>query len=184
MARTPFASLVLVAALGLAPAVSIASEPDDALLGKLAESKQTLLDGVSQAEKSSGPAISAKFELEDGKLMLSVYTAKEGKDKDAESNILMELGGDATTPQWTPKTEVFADKAHIARSAMQLTLLQTTKLTLADLIKKAGGIQKGTVYSAIPALRKGKPVLNVMIATPDKKTVSLILDAQTGKATK
>src|SRR5215203_3687125 len=108
-------TLVLVAALALAPAATAASAEDDLPIG---DSKHSLLDGISQAEKVGGAAISAKFEVEGGKLMLSVYTAKDGKEKEAESNTLMELGGDATTPQWTPKTEVFEDKAHIARSAM------------------------------------------------------------------
>ena len=153
-----------------------------ALIAKLGESKHSLLDGIAQAEKENGPAISAKFEFEDGKLMLSVYTAKQGRDRDAEHNTLMELNGDASAPQWQPKAEVFEDKAHIARSAMQLTLLQLTKLSLSDIARKAAAMQKGTLYSAIPAVQGGKPVVNVLVATPDGRSVSLSMDAQTGQA--
>lgn len=49
-------------------------------------------------------------------LMLSVYAAKQGRALDAEHNTLMELIGSATEATWTPETEVFADKEHIAPS--------------------------------------------------------------------
>ena len=77
---------------------------------------------------------------------------------------------------------MFEDKAHIARSAMQLTLLQLTKLSLSDIAKKAAAMQTGTVYSAIPAVKGGKPAVTVLVAAPDGKSVSLTLDAQTGEA--
>ena len=48
--------------------------------------------------------------------MLSVYAAKQGRALDAEHNTLMELIGSATEATWTPETEVFADKEHIAPS--------------------------------------------------------------------
>src|SRR5829696_1949895 len=116
------------------------------LLGMLKESKISLADGIRQAEKAYGPAISAKFEMKGDKLVLSVYTAKEGLSKDSEHNVLMELIGDATKAEWEPETEVFEDKPHIARSAMHLTVLQLTKLTLEDIVKKASAKQRGTVY--------------------------------------
>lgn len=157
---------------------------EGAVTSKLAESKHGLLDGIVQAEKATGPAISAKFEVKDGKLMLSVYTAKAGRHPDAEHSTLMELIGEAAVPQWQPKSEVFEDKAHIARSAMQLTIMQTTKLSLSDLVTKAAAMKPGTVYSAIPAIRGGKPAVDVLIATPDGKSTTLVLDAVTGQAVK
>src|SRR5215207_8657831 len=86
------------------------------LLGRLKDSKISLADGIRQAEKTYGRAVSAKFEMKGDKLVLSVYTAKAGLFEDAEHNVLMEVIGDATRPQWTPKTEVFEDRPHIARS--------------------------------------------------------------------
>ncbi len=154
------------------------------LLSRLKESKLSLVDGIRQAEKDNGPAISAKFEMKGDKLMLSVYTAKDGLGKDSEHNTLMELIGDATQVQWTPETEVFEDKPHIARSAMHLTAMQLTKMTLADVVKRASTQQQGTVYSVIPAVRDGKSVFDVMVATPDGKNAHLTLDATTGKAMK
>lgn len=154
------------------------------LLSRLKDSKHSLADGIRQAEKAYGLAISAKFEVKGDTLMLSVYTAKEGLNKDAERNNLMELLGDATKAKWEPDIEVFEDKPHIARSAMQLTLMQLTKLTLEDVVKKAAAAQSGTVYSVTPAIHNGKPAFDVLVATPDSKSIHLTLDLKTGKAIK
>jgi hypothetical protein len=151
------------------------------LVSSLPQSKLSLVDGIRQAETANGPAVSAKFEVEDGKLLLSVYTAKNGLSKDAEHNVLMELKGDATIAQWQPKLEVFEDKPHIARAAMHLTVLQFTKMTLSDLIQKAAAVQNGTVYSAIPTVKGQKAAVDFLIGTPDGKSIPLTLDAQTGQ---
>lgn len=151
--------------------------PDDAqLLSKLSSSRHSLVDGIRQAEKSDGPAISAKFEMKEGQLLLSVYTAKQGRDRDAEHNTLMELIGPATDAAWKPQTEVFADKEHLARSAMQLTLMQLTRLSLADVIKKAEAQQPGTVYSVIPAVQGGRPVVDVLLATRDGQSKHVTIE--------
>jgi len=159
-----------------------AEESDDsALLAALSRSTHSLADGVAQAEQQNGSAISAKFEVEDGKFWLSVYTAKAGLKNDAEHNELIELKGEANAATWSPATEVFEDKKHLTRSAMQLTLVQASKLSLVDAIKKAGAAQPGTVYSAIPAVKDGNPVFNVKVATAAGKSVPVIIDGTTGQ---
>src|SRR5437867_1698089 len=55
------------------------AEETSALLAKLAQSKHSLADGIRQAEKEEGVAISAKFEMEGDELSLSVYTATQGR---------------------------------------------------------------------------------------------------------
>jgi len=157
-----------------------AAEDDGALLGRLKDSKHSLADGIKQAEKENGPGISAKFEMKGDTLMLSVYTAKTGLDKDAEHNVLIELIGDAAKDTWHPETEVFEDKKHLTRSAMQLTLVQLSKLNLVDAVKKAETAQRGTVYSAIPSVKNGNAVYDVKVATPDGKSVHLVVDGKTG----
>lgn len=154
------------------------------LLDKLKESKLSLADGIKQSEQAHGFAISAKFEMKGDTLMLSVYTAKPGRDKDSEHNVLMELIGDATAATWEPKTEVFEDKPHIARSAMHLTLMQLSKLSLGEAVKKAEAAQQGTVYSAIPAVRRGRPVVEVLVAAPDNKSVHLIVGLLRGRVSR
>jgi uncharacterized membrane protein YkoI len=62
---------------------------------------------------------------------------------------------------------------------MQLTLAQLSKLTLADVIKKAEAAQAGTVYSVIPAVQHGNPVYRVKVATHGK-SVAVTVDGRTG----
>src|SRR5262245_29716986 len=142
-------------------------EETSALLATLPQSKHSLADGITQAEKQDGFAISAKFEMEGDELSLSVYTATPGRSADAEHNTLVELAGNPTTDQWQPKKEVFDDTAHIARASMHVTLMELTKLTLAEVVQKAATHQPGTVYLVIPAIRDGTPVFDVLVATPD-----------------
>src|SRR6516165_10783286 len=51
---------------------------DPALIKSMADVKVTLQEGLTAAAQQGKP-ISAKFELEDGKLQLSVYTENAGK---------------------------------------------------------------------------------------------------------
>jgi uncharacterized membrane protein YkoI len=151
--------------------------PKGDLLSQLKNSKLTLAEGIEQAQAENGPATSAKFELEHGHLALSVYTAKAGVDKAAEHNVLMEVIGDPTKEKWSPKKEVFEDKAHVTRAATHLTLLQRAKTTLPAVIMKAAAKQPGTVYSVTPVVKDKKPSFDVLVATPDGKSVTITIDA-------
>jgi len=138
-----------------------AEQADQALLKAIGGAKISLLQGIAQVAKTEVPT-EAKYEMEDGKLMLSVYTSAKGLDTPAEDNSFNEYGGDATVQTWTPKKEVFADLKHIARSAQYHTLLSMTKLTLPAIIQKASA--QGTVFSVKEKIRNGKPVFEVMTA--------------------
>ena len=104
--------IVGLLALGvLTPRPARAQEKENeyaALLKVLSNSKHSLADGIRQATKSTEVPISAKFELDDnGKLSLSVYTAENGLNIDAEHNVLKELGGSPEEAAWNPEVEVF-----------------------------------------------------------------------------
>jgi hypothetical protein len=163
-------------ALGTCLAAQAADSGDADTVSRLATSKHTLVEAIRQAEKSNGSVISAKFEYEDGKLWLGVYAAKNGRAADAEHNTLIEMKGEPNAAAWKPETEVFADKEHLTRSATQLTLMQLTKASLADLVTQASAGKSGTPYSATPEVKNGKPVVVVMIATPDGKTQAVNVD--------
>jgi uncharacterized membrane protein YkoI len=179
-----FTIFVAIACALTGASLSAAEHDDSALLARLKDSKHSLAEGIKQSEKENGVAISAKFEMDGDKLVLSVYTAKAGLGNDAEHNALVELSGDATHNPWEAGVEVFEDKKHLTRSAMQLTLVQLSKLTLAEVIKKAEAAQPGTVYSITPAVKDGNPVFDVLVATAEGKSVHLSVDGKTGKATK
>jgi uncharacterized membrane protein YkoI len=176
-------TVILIAALlAVVTSIPATAAGDDksaqALIARLKDSKISLVDGIRQSEKQYGLAISAKFELEDGALNLSIYNAKEGRGKDAEHNVLSEAAGDAAKSPWTPKVEVFADKEHLTRAAMHLTLVETSKLGLAEATQKVA--KRGTVYSITPAIAGNTAVYTVLVATPDGKSSKFTVDAHTG----
>lgn len=177
-------ALLILAATLAGQSLLAAEGGDDALLAKLKDTKHSLADGIAQSEKENGVAISAKFEMEGDKLSLSVYTARAGLGKDAEQNALIELSGDPTQSTWKTDAEVFEDKKHLTRSAMQLTLVQLSKLTLTEAINKAEAAQPGTVYSITPAVRDGNPVFNLKVAKAEGKSVNVVVDGKTGEASK
>jgi hypothetical protein len=139
-----------------------AEQADQALIKALGSAKHTLLQGIAQVAKGTEVPTEAKYEMDDGKLMMTVYTSAKGFDTSAEDNSFNEYGGDATTATWAPKKEVFADLKHIARSAQYHTLLSTTKMTIPAIIQKASA--QGTVFSVKEKVRNGKPVFEVMTA--------------------
>jgi hypothetical protein len=149
------------------------------LLKALAGSKHSLEEGIKQLTKDSEVAISAKFEMEDGHLSLSVYTAEKGLGVDAERNVLKEFAGSPEAAEWKPHCEVFNDAPHVARASAQLTIMSTSRFSLIDILVKARKDQGGTVYSIAPVLRDRKPVFIVLFAVGGK-SVELSYDAATG----
>jgi len=137
----------------------------DALLALLPSAQVDLETGIAQAEREGARAISAKFEIDDGHLSLSVYTAKKGIAEDAEHNVLAELTGDPTGPAWQPTEEIFADTKHLTRAAYHLTLVQRSQMTLAAVIAKALAKAPGQVYSVEPGIHDRSPIFHVLIAT-------------------
>jgi len=136
----------------------------------LGKSKLSLLAGIRQASQGSAKAISAKFELEDGKLSLSVYTAEKGLAVPAEKNLLQELSGSPEQDKWTPKAEVFKDVPHVARSAEQLAVMSLGRKSLAAVIAEVRKTHPGAVFSITPAIRNHMPVAVVLLANKGKVT--------------
>ena len=167
------AGAMLVATMfGLIAAVPVVNADDSkdtkALLEALGKTKHTLIDGVRQAAKGGAVAISAKFELEDGKLSLSVYTAEKGLSVAPENNVLQELSGSPEQEKWSPTVEVFKDVPHVARSSQQLTLMALGNSSLENIIARARKTQSGTVFSVTPVIRNHKPVAEVLVADKGK----------------
>jgi hypothetical protein len=149
---------------------------EKSVISRLKAAKHTLLEGIQSLEKQNSTPISAKLEVEEGRLWLSVYGAKSGLHKCAEKNVLFEVKGDAAAAKWEPTTEVFEDREHLARASTHLTLMQTTSLTLAHAVELVAGSGKGHVYSAIPALKDGKTVIDVKVASAAGQTAHVFVD--------
>jgi hypothetical protein len=164
------AGLVLFSTLGVFAARAAETGASHAkLMEVLPQSRFTLAQGIEQATaKAPEAAISAKFEIHNGHLALSVYTAEKGLNGDAEHNVLKELIGSPTESKWKPEVEVFKDVPHVSRSAQQLALMSLTKVSLLDVIKKAEDDEGCKVFSITPTIRDGKAVFVVLAAGPGK----------------
>jgi hypothetical protein len=176
-----------VAVFGVTVTFLFASEEkgsqDDALLKALPRAKHTLADGIKQASKVPEAVISAKFELEDGKLSLSVYTVEKGLSTDAEHNVLKELAGNPEGSTWHPEVEVFKDVPHVSRASQQLTLVALSPLPILDIVKRAEKDHPGIVYSITPVLKDRKPIYVVLVADQGKSS-EFHYDLMTGDALK
>src|SRR5215813_8680502 len=178
-------NLVLATTFGLATLAGSysslrAEEVDQTLLRAIGNAKVTLAQGIAQVAKGTEVPTEAKYEMEDGKLMLSVYTSAKAFDTAAEDNSFNEYGGEATAAAWAPKKEVFTDLKHIARSAQYHTLLSMTKMTLPAVIQKAS--PQGTVFSVKEKVRNGKPVFEVMTVQGNNAKTTFY-DLATGEPT-
>src|SRR5437773_3240085 len=165
------AAFVVAGSLGWQPARAEGDSKElQAVAQALGKSKLSLLAGIRQASQGSAKAISAKFELEDGKLSLSVYTAEKGLAVPAEKNVLQELSGSPEQDKWTPKAEVFKDVPHVARSAEQLTVMSLGRKSLIAIIAEVRKTHPGAVFSVTPANKNHKPVPVVLVAQTAKVT--------------
>lgn len=127
-----------------------ASELAPALKG----AKVSLATGLRAAEKEGRP-ISGKFELEDGKLQLSVYTEKD--DKFSEVIVDQQTGKVA-------KSEPITGGADLAAAQKQAQAMAKTKHTLRDAISRAEKANPGFhAVSVVPELEDGKAQADVTL---------------------
>jgi hypothetical protein len=171
--------LILATAVVLLAPGTYAEDNEAQLLARLQQSKHGLREALEAVRAEGGAPISVKLEVEGGKLWLSAYGAKAGLDKCAEKNELFELKGDATADEWRPAREVFQDKEHLTRASTQLTLMQTTAITLEAAVAKAETAKRGLVYSAIPVLKDGKTAVAVRARTTNGQGVQILVDEKT-----
>jgi hypothetical protein len=149
---------VLAAAVGLTSlgARPAWAEDDDiaALAAALKDAKFTLQDGLKASERE-GQAISAQFEIEDGKLQLSVYTTK-GDDfaevvADPNSGAIVKSAKITDTDDLNDAAE---QKAAMAKATVSLLAAADTA------IKENTGSR---VIGIFPELRDGHAVAEVTL---------------------
>ena len=169
--NTRFSSLV-VAAIGgvlllLMGGTAIADDKGvdwNALNG----AKTSLGKGFVAAQQKGKP-ISGKFEMDDGKLQLSVYTANKGKF----SEVIVDCQSGKIT-----KTEAIKDADDLSHAAAQDKAMATTKTSLRAAADKAVAANTGyRAVSVVPSLEQGSPVaLIVLENAAGTKTVSAKLN--------
>jgi hypothetical protein len=175
MRRTFTAALlslaVMAVAVGMAGAGGQKRTPDQRAIPLLDTVQTSMLAGIQQVQKTYGPVIEAKYELDDaGKLSLSIYPVTKGIRTNAEFNVFEEVAGAPDVPEWKPSVEVFKDAEHLTRSSFDLTVLQMGHMSLAAAIRHALARQPGVPYWAVPTLRGTKPGVGVYVKSDNGKT--------------
>jgi len=135
----------------------------------LKDAKIPLQRGLTASAKEGKP-ISAKYEVEDGKLQLSVYTMKGG-DKFAEVIVDHKTGKVA-------KAEPITNADDLAHAKAQSEAMAKAKRSLDAAASEAVKENKGyRAVSVMPALKDGHPVADVTLVKGEEwKTVSERLD--------
>jgi hypothetical protein len=144
-------------------------DKEHAELAKALKSAKVSLEKGLSASESQGKPISGKYEVEDGKLQLSVYTMKG--DKFSEVIVDHKSGKVAKTEAITSADDLKAAKA-------QKDAMAKVKSSLRAATEKAVKENNGyRAVSIIPSLKEGHPVADVTLVKGEEfKTVSEKLD--------
>jgi uncharacterized membrane protein YkoI len=165
--------LGLVALVSFAGHNAIFADDDDdedqkKLIKLLDASKINLQQGLAASEQQGQP-ISAKFEVDEGKLQLSVYTAKDGKFFEAVINYMTGK---------VLKIEPIGEGDDLAAATAQSAAMAKAKTTLKDAVDKAASQSANArVISVAPSLKDGRPVASMVLLIGEQvKTVQQPLD--------
>lgn len=158
---------VLSAVFLLAPVRAEESDPA-ALAAAVAGAPTTLEKGLQASEKAGKP-ISGKFEIEDGKLQLSVYTM--ATDSYNEVVVAPDTGN-------VVKTEKITDTDDLKAATEQKAAMEKAIVTLAAATERAVQRNSGSrAVSIFPELKGGLPMASVTLLRDGKlTTVSEKLD--------
>jgi hypothetical protein len=150
--------IVLVATIGLWSAVGAtarAEESNPAALAAAMKNATATLQGGLRASEAQGTPISAKFEIEDGKLQLSVYTMK--------GNDFMEVVADPKTGA-IAKAEKITDAGDLKEAAEQKAAMAKAKVPLVTAAETAVNANAGSrAISIVPELKNGQAMAEVTL---------------------
>ena len=150
--------LLLVATIGLWSAVGATARADEgnptALAAAMKNATATLQGGL-KASEAQGTPISAKFEIEDGKLQLSVYTMK--------GNDFMEVVADPNTGA-VAKAEKITEADDLKEATEQKAAMAKAKVPLLTSAETAVKANAGSqAVSIVPQLKGGQAVAEVTL---------------------
>src|SRR5881397_2024530 len=171
MKKTAFKLAFLVGWMFMTP-MSWAQNPGDKEHAELAkalkDTKISLQRGLTTSAKEGKP-ISAKYEVEDGKLQLSVYTMKG--DKFSEVIVDHKTGKVAKAEPITGGDDLTAAKA---QSEAMAKAKRSLDAAASEAVKENKGYR---VVSVMPALKDGHPVADVtLVKGTEWRTVAEKLD--------
>jgi hypothetical protein len=127
---------------------------DHPLIKGVTDARVTLQQGLTAAAQQGRP-ISGKFEVEDGKLQLSVYTAKDGKFSEV---IVDHMTGNVA------KTESITEGEDLAEAKSQSAAMEKSKMDLKTAVDKSAAATTGSrAISVTPALKDGRATASVIL---------------------
>ena len=149
---------LLVAAIGFLSAAIVpawAEGGDEAALAAAMKNASANLQGGLKASEAQGTPISAKFEIEDGKLKLSVYTMK--------GNDFMETVADPNTGA-IAKAEKITDADDLKDATEQKAAMAKAKVPLLNVTETAVNANAGSkAVSIVPELKNGQAIAEVTL---------------------
>ena len=149
---------VLVAAIGFLNAAVVpawAEGGDEAALAAAMKNASATLQGGLKASEAQGTPISAKFEIEDGKLQLSIYTMR--------GNDFTEVVADPNTGA-IAKAEKIADAGDLKEAAEQKAAMAKAKVALLTATETAVNANAGSLaVSIVPELKNGQATAEVTL---------------------
>jgi hypothetical protein len=152
--------LSLVAALSfwsVAATLARAEESDSAALAAAMKNVSATLQWGLKASEAQGIPISAKFETEDGKLQLSIYTMK--------GNDFMEVVADPQTGVIS-KAEKITDAVDLKEATAQKAAMAKAKAPLLTATETAVNANAGSrAVSIVPELKNGQASAEVTLLT-------------------
>jgi len=150
------AAVLTVGTIGMGVSVaSLANEPATAAVAKLMPTARVSLQEGLKAAETEGQPISAKFEVDEGHLLLSVYTAKDGK--------FSEVVVDQNTGK-VAKSESLTEGNELANAQKQMEVYGRSKTSLRNAVSRAELSYPGyRAVSVTPTLSKGHPVAVVSL---------------------
>jgi len=150
--------ILLVATIGLLAAAIVpawAEGGDEAALAAAMKNATATLEGGLRNSEAQGTPISAKFEIEDGKLQLSIYTMK--------GNDLMEVVADPKTGA-IAKAEKITDAGDLKEAAEQKAAMAKAKVPLLTATETAVKANAGSrAVSIVPELKSGQATAEVTL---------------------
>jgi len=168
-----FVIVALAAFAGDRSALAIGPDQEQAELANALSDVKVSLQQRFTASEREGQPISGKFEVDNGKLQLSVYTAKEGN--------FFEVIVDHMTGS-VAKVEPITEGEDLTHAKAQKAAMDRAKIKLSDAAIKAKGQAKGEatdalVVRAVPELKDDHPVVAVVLLQGKKfSTASEPLD--------
>ena len=165
---------LLVAAIAFSGSVSMSAHAEEseknlsALAAALKDTKVNLGDGLKASEREGKP-VSAKFEIDDGKLQLSIYTMKA--DGFSEVVVDPKIGAIA-------KAEKITDAEDLEAATAQKAAMEKATSSLVAATQKA--VVANTGYQPVSVtreLREGRPTAQITLLQGEKfKKVAEKLD--------